>query len=74
MIAEASAMHPDPIEVALAELELYAADAWSNQAIVERVQHIRRLRQIERIRADVVAPASDQEPDRLVVTMETRWP
>ena len=74
MIAEASAMHPDPIEVALAELELYAADAWSNQAIVERVQHIRRLRQIERIRADVTTPASDQEPDRLVVTMETRWP
>lgn len=74
MIAMASVMNPDPIDAALAELELYAAQAWSNLAIVERVQHIRGLRQIERIRAEVVSPASNQDPDHLVVTPETRWP
>lgn len=75
MIAEASPSHPDPIDAALAELELYAAEAWSNQAIIERVQRIRSMRQIETVRLGLWSPPPDNpDPDHLVVTPDTRWP
>lgn len=65
----------DPVDQALAELELYAADAWSNLAIVERVKHIRRLRDLERVRRDILTqkPADPGDTGYLVVTPSARW-
>ena len=37
----------DAVDKALADLAEFAADAWSNNAIVERVQAIRALRSAE---------------------------